>query len=256
MELSQKDLDGSDIPLWTMTERNELGSFSLVNHPRPYLDKWIKKTIENLDGVDQVGDPIFRISWGQEVLRRTGYGVKMVYPCQTYVRGGEFVDVGIPRWIVEVKIDPAMLNLEAWKEDIQGNVPHRGQYIHHMTIQTPDGWYCLPDNRHLTRLREMIYHKRKAFQPTRSDEATHEYVKRQEMRDYYYARQQKELKRRAELRGRIKDYYQRDKNRICSLHPDEGKRTDPFTASRKMKLQALKSGGVITKDAHTKIYVP
>jgi hypothetical protein len=176
----------------------------------------------------------------QSELRKKNGQLGMKYPLVTWVNAyNEIMEVGVPRFMVEQKIDPVFIDLDNWKEGIQGPKPVRGVYRDLMCIQTGDGHFCYPDRRHIAELAAMDYRRRHDAMYGRShEEEAPEYVKewkREKLRRDMVTREEKHT---AERRFMIRDHYRARKRRIFHNLPNEGRRPDPYRESIKQRERA------------------
>ena len=164
----------------------------------PHFDRaGYQKKINDICGVNVHGQPVVRLVWGWESRYpihtewdATGRPVKSAwrqrYRFMTVTVDEDEVDISVPRWILEQRVEPELLaaswEASRWvfdpdlgrRKDLRGELPKGGEYYYLRTISAHDdeesccdrawrdhrrrcwGYYRLPEDRDLELLREAV----------------------------------------------------------------------------------------------------
>lgn len=199
------------------------------NHPAPILSDSLQKELTKVGGVNQFGEPNFRLVWGQNERKIAFGALHMKYIIGRAIRWEDKFDpktnlhtkeriveeIGLPRFILEEWMPPDFFGTpQVWenhrwnwidgiREDNLGPYPERGRYVHYSTVETDEGEFRYPDQRELNLVAQAMWDRRNV---------THNLE--QEMKDEREAVERAEQKREDDLEQDLKDSINIHYNRL------------------------------------------
>jgi len=113
-----------------------------LNNPREWTDvqrplfhrRRFQKRINQIVGTTPTGQPILRLEWGPDVYKWELGHLRRRYRCFTHRIDGQPIDVGVPRWVITQRQEPARY-LAEWKKHRWQPDPAQTHYV-----QTKETW--------------------------------------------------------------------------------------------------------------------
>lgn len=109
--------------------------------PASFNARAFQRKLNQVAGKSDTGQPVVRLVWGWHAKEWEKGEFRLKYRCLTVpLDGGDYVDIGVPRWILEERHEPgqywASWEASRWVEDVE-----TGERVDMKGEPPRDGWY-------------------------------------------------------------------------------------------------------------------